>query len=36
MQCITPGIVQCRVCENAALLAIKQLHKITFYKGSQK
>ena len=25
LRCITPGIVQCRVCENATLLAIKQL-----------
>ena len=25
------GTVQCRVCENATLLAIKQLRKITFY-----
>ena len=31
LRCITPGIVQCRLCENATLLAIKQLHKITFY-----
>ena len=31
MQCITPGIVQCRLCENATLLAIKQLRKIIFY-----
>ena len=31
MRCITPGIVQCRLCENATLLAIKQLRKITFY-----
>ena len=31
LQCITPCIVQCRLCENAALLAIKQLRKITFY-----
>ena len=31
---ITPDIVQCRLCENATLLAIK--HKITFYKSSQK
>ena len=30
LRCITPGIVQCRLCENATLLAIKQLHKITF------
>ena len=36
LQCITPGIVQCRLCENATLLAIKQLPKITFYQGSQK
>ena len=28
---ITPGIGQCHVCENATLLAIKQLRKITFY-----
>ena len=31
LRCITPGIVQCRLCENATLLAIKQLRKITFY-----
>ena len=31
LRCITPGIVQCRLSENATLLAIKQLHKITFY-----
>ena len=31
LRCITPGNVQCRLCENATLLAIKQLHKITFY-----
>ena len=31
LRCITPGIVQCRLCENTTLLAIKQLHKITFY-----
>ena len=36
LRCITPGIVQCRLCENATMLAIKQLHKITFYQGSQK
>ena len=24
LRCITPGIVQCRLCENATLLAIKQ------------
>ena len=31
LRCITRGIVQCRLCENATLLAIKQLHKITCY-----
>ena len=36
LRCITPGIVQCRLCKNAALLAIKQLRKITFFYGSQK
>ena len=30
LRCITPGIVQCRLCENATLLAIKQFRKITF------
>ena len=34
LRCITPGIEQCRVCENATLLAIKQLRKIAFYYGS--
>ena len=33
---ITPDIVQCHVCENATLLAIKQLRKITIYRNSQK
>ena len=36
LRCITPGIVQCRLCENATLQAIKQLRKITFYYGSPK
>ena len=31
LRCITPGIVQCRLCENATLLAIRQLRKITLY-----
>ena len=31
LRCITPGIVQFRLCENATLISIKQLHKITFY-----
>ena len=31
MRCITPGIVQCRLCENITLLAINQLRKITFH-----
>ena len=30
LQCITIGIVQCRVSENATLLTIKQLHEIIF------
>ena len=30
LRCITPSIVQRRLCENATLLAIKQLLKITF------
>ena len=30
LRCITPGTVQCRLCENATLLAIKHLRKITF------
>ena len=29
--CITPDIVQCRLCENATLPAIEQLRKITRY-----
>ena len=33
---ITPGIVECRVCENETLLAIKQLRKTTLYRNSQK
>ena len=33
---ITPGIVQCRVCENETLLAIKQLRKITLYRNFTK
>ena len=36
LRCITPGIVQYRVCKNATFLAIRQLREITFYKGSQK
>ena len=36
LRCITPGIVQCRVCENAALQAIKQLRKITFHKAKEE
>ena len=36
LRCITPGIVQCHLCENATLLAIKQLRKITFYQNCQK
>ena len=36
LRCITPGIVQCRVCENATLLAIKQLRKISSIKIHKK
>ena len=36
LRCTTPGIVQCSMCENTTLLAIKQLCKITFYYGLQK
>ena len=32
LRCITLGIVQCHVCENTTLLAIKQFRKIAFSK----
>ena len=31
LRCITSGIAQCRVCENATLRAIKQLRKINYF-----